>query len=770
MRILIWADAFWPGVGGLEVFCMNLVRGLTARGHVCEVIANRDNTVGERLFEFEGVLVHGFAFRETLVRGAMNALKRQNRTCHRIVEEFQPDVIHLHGLSRSLVHFISQQNRRRLPAVATLHDNLLDRDYGTMAGNLFSKIDRIAAVSAYIRGEVLAFDPALKARTVTVRNALPGPAIAPSAPPGTPRLLVASRLFPEKAVDLAIEAFFQIAPRFPEATLTVASDGPEREKLEKLVRASSCSDRVTFPGLIAPDQMHQLISEHAIVLMPSTWQEPFGLIALEAAQMGRPVIASRVGGLPEIVVEGVTGLFHERGDLAGLAQALTRLLDDPVERDRMGRDALKHAATFSFERLISHYEQLYAEARAARAPQGPGETPESSARVFPSRVPLPPVLPLLWEGAPFAHHSFGVVSREIGRAMLGRPEIDFTYVPYERDHFDPLQYPEYAPLAALVARNKKRVPSPLKPILVRLQFPLRAVPAPGMHWVVYHPWEYTRSAKVSVEIMNRAKEVWTTSTFALESLVRSGVPREKTHVIPNGVDLDIFRVNGPRAEIPTEKPFRFLFVGGTIFRKGVDILLKAYGKAFTAADPVTLVIKDYGANPIYPFEQGAYLIAEFRKNPAHPEVVHLPAHRNDREMAELYRACDVFVSSYRGEGFCLPALESMACGRPVIVTAGGSTDDFVPPAAGWHIPAPLVSFGNEIHDEPADGEVELFEPDVDALVELLRRAHRDEADRRLRGVAAHRTAQAWSWDDAADKIIARCRALSFTGSARSVSP
>jgi glycosyltransferase involved in cell wall biosynthesis len=753
MRILIWADAFWPQVGGQEIFCRNLVRAMKERGHVCEVIANRDGIIGHQLGDFEGTPVHTFSFRETLVRGQVSALGRQHRDCSRIAEDFEPDVIHLHGLSRGMFHFILQQNRHRRPAVVTLHDNLVCTGPGTMAGGALAKTDRIVAISDYIRAEVLARDPAFESCLVTVSNALPVPEISASEPPPELRILVPSRLIPEKGIDLAIQAFLSIAPHFPDATLTIAGEGPERSRLEAMAAESEFAARIVFLGLVAPEKMPLLIGEHAIVLVPSLWQEPFGLVALEAAQMGRPVVAARVGGLPEIVVEGVTGLLHEKGDLPGLAQALRLLLENRPERERMGREAQARAvARFSFDKLVADYERIYLEAQASR-----GDAPEpATGKDRPARTPI---IPLLWEAAPFGRHSFGVVSRETGRALMGCPEVDFTFIPYEKDHFDPLDYPEYAPLVAACSRNKTRLPSVLKPVLVRLQFPLRALAPPGVNWVVYHPWEYTRALKASVDIMNRAKEVWTTSRFSLDAIVRSGVDAAKVHIIPNGVDLDIYRPPGRAAQLPTTKPFRFLFVGGTIFRKGVDILLEAYRRAFTSADLVSLIIKDYGGGITYPQEQGAAMIAEYLKDPTRPEVIHLPAHRNDVEMAELYRACNVLVSSYRGEGFCLPALEAMACGRPVIVTQGGSTDDFVSPAAGWHIPAKLRKTGNKIFDMPVEGEAELLDPDMDALVELLRRAVADPAGCAARGAAASYAARDWSWNAAADKIIARCQAL-----------
>jgi glycosyltransferase involved in cell wall biosynthesis len=371
-------------------------------------------------------------------------------------------------------------------------------------------------------------------------------------------------------------------------------------------------------------------------------------------------------------------------------------------------------------------------------------------------------IPLFWECPPFAHHSFSIVTRETSLALLRRPEIDLTLFANGFRAFDPAAFPEHAPLVAICSENKWKTGRPEfapRPVFVRMGFPLLKLPPPRASWVVYHPWEYTRAPLASVDVMLAAKEVWTTSQFCVDAFVASGVPAKKIHVIPHGADPAMFRPEGAQAELPTAKPFRFLYVGGTIYRKGLDLLLEAYSRAFTSADPVSLVVKDFGGTGIYPFEKGAEMVAEFRQNPAHPEVVHLTAHRNNPAMAELYRACDVYVSSYRGEGFCLPALEAMACGRPVIVTKGGATDDFVSDAVGWRIPAPLRSVGNAVFNMPVDGEAELAEPDVNELTRLLRTAFKEKAERQSRGAAAAKTAQAWSWDAAAEKIVTRCRAL-----------
>ena len=122
--------------------------------------------------------------------------------------------------------------------------------------------------------------------------------------------------------------------------------------------------------------------------------------------------------------------------------------------------------------------------------------------------------------------------------------------------------------------------------------------------------------------------------------------------------------------------FRFLFVGGTIYRKGIDLLLAAYRLAFDASDDVCLVIKDVGADTVYKGQTHRARIRALQTRGRGPAIVYLDGTLPDSEVAGLYRACDVLVHPYRGEGFGLPILEAMACGIPAIVTNGGACLDF----------------------------------------------------------------------------------------------
>ena len=172
--------------------------------------------------------------------------------------------------------------------------------------------------------------------------------------------------------------------------------------------------------------------------------------------------------------------------------------------------------------------------------------------------------------------------------------------------------------------------------------------------------------------------------------VRSGIPAEKVIVIPWGIDRLVYRPDVPPLHLPIDSSFKFLYVGGSVHRKGIDILLRAYIEEFAGRRDVCLVIKDLGTTTFYRYGNYREQILRLLAIPAVPPIVYLDKDMTDGQRASLYTACDCLVAPYRGEGFGLPVLEAMACGLPPIVPKGGPTDDFVSEADGYFVPAQLV--------------------------------------------------------------------------------
>jgi glycosyltransferase involved in cell wall biosynthesis len=250
--------------------------------------------------------------------------------------------------------------------------------------------------------------------------------------------------------------------------------------------------------------------------------------------------------------------------------------------------------------------------------------------------------------------------------------------------------------------------------------------SPEGHWVVIQPWEYGALPEEWVRPINRdVDEVWAPSTFVRNLYLESGVDAARVCVVPNGVDADFFKPGGRPYPLKSAKKFKFLFLGGTIHRKGIDVLLDAYCRAFTAADDVSLVIKDMGASGIYRGQGMGDRIRQLQSQTNVPHILYLDRDLTDDQMVQLYNACDCLVHPYRGEGFALPVLEAMSCALPVVVTAGGATDDFVDDKTGYRIPARRQVFGDRaISGLKTVGDLWLLEPDIEALIQTLTRVFR----------------------------------------------
>jgi len=183
---------------------------------------------------------------------------------------------------------------------------------------------------------------------------------------GPDRVVVhASNFRPVKRVDAVVEIFRRIRERVA-ARLVLIGDGPERGAVEQRIVESGLQDDVRFAG-----EQHDLVpwlSAADLFLLPSQ-QESFGLAALEAMACEVPVVASRVGGLPEVIDDGITGYLCAPDDVDGMAERGVALLGNPELRDRIGRAAAARVRErFCAELIVPQYEQCYRDVLASGEP------------------------------------------------------------------------------------------------------------------------------------------------------------------------------------------------------------------------------------------------------------------------------------------------------------------------------------------------------------------------------------------------------------------
>ncbi|MGB7951013.1 MAG: glycosyltransferase family 4 protein, partial [Candidatus Binatia bacterium] len=307
MRVLFWSGTFWPHIGGVEVLATKLLPALQERGYELVVVTSRQNSEQPVEEEYKGIPVYRFAFhgnhsRADQVAEGMMVVKRQVAQLKRT---FAPGLVHINAGGLSEFFHLITADAYPAPLLATLHGEWpVGND--AVAKRILGVAKWVVGCSAAILDKGRQLVPEITARSSIIYNGLEPPSLLPGPlPTDIPRLLCLGRLSPEKGFDVAVTAFASLVNRFPNARLVIVGEGPERTKLECQIRKLGLTHRVELAGEVAPEEVPGLLNTVTMVLVPSR-QESFGLVALEAALMARPVVATRVGGLPEVVLHEQT--------------------------------------------------------------------------------------------------------------------------------------------------------------------------------------------------------------------------------------------------------------------------------------------------------------------------------------------------------------------------------------------------------------------------------------------------------------------------------
>jgi hypothetical protein len=270
-----------------------------------------------------------------------------------------------------------------------------------------------------------------------------------------------------------------------------------------------------------------------------------------------------------------------------------------------------------------------------------------------------------------------------------------------------------------------------------------------------------------VRTLREFDQVWVPSTFNQATFAQAGVPSELLRVVPIGIDTPSFAPDGPVLALPNRRRFAFLSVFDWNERKGPDVLLRAWAQAFGPDDDVVLYLRTgrstVGARGGPDDEIRALGLDPASLAPIEVLSDPLPADA----YAALFRSVDAFVLTSRGEAFCIPMLEAMACGVPAIGTGYGGSTDFLDETTGFPIPARLVPVARNLADRiPFYAGQRWADPSIEATATALRRVVDDPAEAQRR--AAHGFARAHGAFDR--RITARVaeRALAEPPPARTI--
>jgi glycosyltransferase involved in cell wall biosynthesis len=337
MRILITASPFHPSIGGIETATVILASGLAERGHDVTVVTPTPGST------------EGYSYK--VVRHPKPAeFLRLVRDC---------DLMWQSHISLRLLWPLLFVPR----PLIVMHHIWLRSDATTETSNGFLKLlacrfARNAYVSSILRDA----------------TGLPGPVIPNSYNEGLFRelsdvtrdrdVIYLGRLKPFKGPDIVVDALAKLAAAGKHLRGTIVGMGPQEPELKERAAAAGIAGDVDFPGTIHDEALVRLLNRHRIMVVPSRWEEPFGLVALEGLACGCVVIVADSGGLPEVV--GPCGPVIPKDDPQALAAELDRLTGDPQILDGYRRRIPQHLTKFRKSAMIDACEALIREAVADR--------------------------------------------------------------------------------------------------------------------------------------------------------------------------------------------------------------------------------------------------------------------------------------------------------------------------------------------------------------------------------------------------------------------
>jgi len=359
MKILLFSP-FHSTLGGMEQASQNLARKFVALDHQALVITTPEHA--RTAPPIRGVEVHGVPLakiprrlrRVSRLGRYLRYFPASARSVRTIVVSERPDIVLM----------ICQRDRGVYAACfpgAVVTATLQNSTPAITAFDLWNlrrwlgRCEWIFAASEHTLKNTIQEVPGIQRRCESVPNGIDLELFEIDAPPREPGpyILFLGRMVFQKGADILIEAFHKIEKKIPNIHLLMAGDGEDLERLQS--QALNPNGRIFFHGAAKRDVVPSLIRNSLFLVVPSRF-EPLGIVNIEAMASGKAVVASRVGGIPEIVTEGETGLLVPPEDPDALAEALLRLAQDSSLRESMGRKGkIRATADFSWDTIAKRY-------------------------------------------------------------------------------------------------------------------------------------------------------------------------------------------------------------------------------------------------------------------------------------------------------------------------------------------------------------------------------------------------------------------------------
>jgi glycogen synthase len=378
IRVALFPSQYAPHLGGVEELTARLARAIEAGGGVATVVAHRWPLSLPRAERIDGIQVSRLRF-PMPSRSATGLLSFVLRfplslvTSVRLVRRCRADVVHVQCVSSNALYAWLAARFLRVPLVVSLQGELtMDADnvyeqsavLRRLLRRLLSTADAVTACSAEtLREAEQMMGVATGARGSVIFN---GVDLREFEAHSTSRdgdharsrrsILAIGRLVPEKGFDVLLQALATIDD--PEVRLTIAGSGPQHDSLVELASTLDVADRVSFVGRTDRPATVALFQRSEVFVLSSR-HEPFGIVNLEAMAGGAAIVATAVGGVPEIVGDRRNGLLIAPNDPTAMAAAIQELLDDDALRSRLVAAGIAEVTSFDWSAIADRYEDVY---------------------------------------------------------------------------------------------------------------------------------------------------------------------------------------------------------------------------------------------------------------------------------------------------------------------------------------------------------------------------------------------------------------------------
>jgi glycosyltransferase involved in cell wall biosynthesis len=355
MNVLLVAASYRPVLGGLQTVTHQLAQELVESGHRVVVVTNRHPRSLPAHDSIAGIRVERLAFfpscRDALgdrrIGMALASAVHKPLTSlrlDRIVERFRPDVVNVHFPDARLAPILAARRRHPFRLVVSLHGEEVE-SWGTsgpgrtaIVRTFLRSATAVTACSRYLLEWAERLEPSIAGRAHVIHNGVDLSRFRETVayPHRRPYVLAYGRHTFKKGFDLLLRAFAALATSHQDVDLVLAGEGEDSAELERLRDELGLRDRVVLYGRASEEEIVRLLNGCRLAVIPSR-REPFGIVALEVLLSGRPLVATRVGGIPEVVAalrESVTGdspaVRWAEPESSDLARAIAETLEGPA--------------------------------------------------------------------------------------------------------------------------------------------------------------------------------------------------------------------------------------------------------------------------------------------------------------------------------------------------------------------------------------------------------------------------------------------------------